>query len=131
VDSKVCHYMAVDLDPETGLPMGPARLFSDSSNEPGVVDGSVMDRNGTIWNARWGAGEVHSYAPDGSRTGRYAVPMKQVTCPAFIGAKADGLALTSAWEHMDEAARAADPAAGTTLNLGIAVEGVFEPHFKL
>ncbi len=131
VDSKVNHTMAVDLDPETGLPMGPARLFADSSHEAGVADGAVVDRHGTLWNARWGAGEVHTYTPDGTRTGRYAVPMRQVTCPAFIGRNANGLALTSAWEHMDEAARARDPAAGTTLNLGIAVEGRFEPHFKL
>ena len=37
----------------------------------------------------------------------------------------------SAWADMDDAARAADPHAGKTFDLGITVNGRFEPGFKL
>lgn len=131
VDSKVNHYMRFDVNPKTGLPIGEAKLWADTSGQPGDTDGSIMATDGTIWNARWGAGEVHHYSKDGQIAERYAVPMKQVTCPAIFNAKADRIVLTSAWEHMSEEARAADPLAGITFDLGITIQGTFEPAFKL
>ena len=41
------------------------------------------------------------------------------------------LLVTSAWADMDAAARSADPHAGQTFELGIAVKGRFEPSFAL
>jgi len=131
VDSAVNHIMRVPLDPNTGLPTGEATVFSDQSGEPGDVDGSVCDADGLIWNARWGQGAVDVYAPDGTRLRRYLVPATQSSCPAFIGTKADRLMVTSAWQDMDDAARAADPLAGQTFDLGIAVNGRFEPAYRL
>ncbi len=131
VDSAVNHIMRVDLDPETGLPTGDATVFSDQSGNPGDVDGAVCDADGLIWNARWGQGAVDVYTPDGTRISRYAVPATQSSCPAFIGAKADRLLVTSAWQDMDDAARAGDPNAGKTFELGITVKGRFEPAYKL
>jgi sugar lactone lactonase YvrE len=131
VDSKVNHYMQFDVNPETGLPKGPARLWADTSSLPGSTDGSVMAKDGTIWNARWGAGEVHHYAADGTVAERYAVPMKQVTCPAIYGSGANRLFLTSAWEHMTDDQRAADPLNGTSFDLGVTISGQFEPAFRV
>jgi sugar lactone lactonase len=131
VDSAVNHIMRVDLDPETGLPVGDAIIFSDQSGEPGDVDGSVCDADGLIWNARWGQGAIEVYRPDGTKIKRYEVPATQTSCPAFIGAKADRLMVTSAWQDMDDGARRADPNAGKTFELGIAVKGKFEPAYKL
>lgn len=130
VDSAVNHIMKVALDPETGLPAGDARVLSDQSGNPGDVDGSVCDADGLIWNARWGQGAVDVYKPDGTKIARYAVPAKQSSCPAFIGAKADRLLVTSAWQDMDAGARAADPNAGQTFELGISVKGRFEPIYR-
>jgi sugar lactone lactonase YvrE len=131
VDSAINHIMRVDLDPATGLPTGDATVFSDQSGNPGDVDGSVCDADGRIWNARWGQGAVDVYTPDGTRIARHAVPATQSSCPAFIGAKADRLLVTSAWQDMDDAARKADPNAGKTFELGITVKGRFEPAYKL
>lgn len=131
VDSAVNHIMQVPLDPESGLATGEAVLFSDQSGEAGAVDGSVCDADGLIYNARWGEGAVDVYAPDGTRLRRYAVPATQTSCPAFIGAHADRLMVTSAWQDMDDSARAADPLAGQTFDLGIAVKGRFEPAYRL
>jgi sugar lactone lactonase YvrE len=131
VDSAVNHIMKVALDPETGLPTGDASVFNDQSGNPGDVDGSVCDADGLIWNARWGQGAVDVYKPDGTKIARYAVPATQSSCPAFIGAKADRLLVTSAWQDMDAEARAADPNAGQTFELGLSVKGRFEPIFRL
>jgi sugar lactone lactonase len=130
VDSAVNHIMKVALDPETGLPAGDASILSDQSGNPGDVDGSVCDADGLIWNARWGQGAVDVYTPDGTRIARYAVPATQSSCPAFIGAKADRLLVTSAWQDMDAEARAADPNAGKTFELGVSVKGRFEPVYR-
>ncbi len=123
--------MKVALDPQTGLPAGEPDMLSDESGAPGGVDGSVCDADGLIWNARWGAGAVEVYRPDGTKVARHLVPASQASCPAFIGEKADRLLVTSAWADMDAAARRADPRAGQTFELGIAVKGRFEPSFAL
>ncbi|WP_026618446.1 sugar lactone lactonase [Ensifer sp. WSM1721] len=130
-DTDVNHLMRVDIDPATALPTGDPVLLSDESAKPGGVDGAVCDADGLIWNARWGAGAVEVYKPDGRKVARYAVPATQPSCPAFVGAKADRLLVTSAWQDMDDAARAADPDAGKTFELGIEVKGRFEPAFRL
>lgn len=130
-DSAVNHFMRVAVDPATGLPAGAPAILSDESGSPGDIDGAVCDADGLIWNARWGAGTIDVYRPDGAKISRYAVPVVQPSCPAFIGAKADRLLITSAWQGMDEAGRAVDIHAGRTLELGIAVRGRFEPAFRL
>lgn len=131
VDTDVNHLMRVDIDPETGLPTGEPALLSDQSHEPGGVDGSICDADGLIWNARWGSGTVDVYKPDGTMIRRHAIPARQASCPAFIGPRADRVLVTTAWENMDAAARNADPAAGHTFELGVSVNGRFEPCFKL
>lgn len=130
-DTEVNHLMRVDIDPATALPTGDPVLLSDENTTPGGVDGAVCDADGQIWNARWGAGAVEVYKPDGQKVARYAVPATQPSCPAFIGSNADRLLVTSAYQDMDDAARAADPDAGKTFELGIAVRGRFEPAFLL
>jgi sugar lactone lactonase YvrE len=130
-DTDVNHLMRVALDPKTGLPVGTPEILSDESGTPGGVDGAVCDADGLIWNARWGANAVDVYTPDGTKIARHLVPASQTSCPAFIGGKADRLAVTSAWQDMDAAARLADPNAGRTFELGIVVKGHFEPKFAL
>lgn len=130
-DSAVNHFMRVAVDPTTGLPVGAPEILSDESGSPGDIDGAVCDADGLIWNARWGAGTIDVYRPDGTKIRRHAVPVTQPSCPAFVGAKADRLLVTSAWQGMDQAGRASDIHAGRTLELGVTVRGRFEPAFRL
>lgn len=110
VDTRVNRLMKVAVDVATGLPSAEASVFVDGSTEPGGMDGSVCDARGHIWNARWGQAALDHYDANGKRIERFLLPAKQTTCPAFIG---NGrIAVTSAWEGMDEAARASDPQAG-------------------
>ncbi len=130
-DTKVNKLMKVPLDPQTGLPVGPSTVFVDSSGVAGGIDGSVCDAQGHIWNARWGIGAVDRYDPQGNHVERYMVPAGQTTCPAFIGPDASRLLVTSAREHLDDAAIAANPSHGQTFELGIEVQGAFEPTYRL
>ncbi|GLR24578.1 gluconolactonase [Ciceribacter naphthalenivorans] len=131
VDSRVNILMRVPVSPTTGLPTGQAEPFIDGRDRPGVFDGSVCDANGDIWNARWGGGGVDRYDPAGRHLARYDMPAERVTCPAFFGPRADRLMITSCWEGLDAAGRTADPLAGATFELGVAVEGRIEPAFQL
>ena len=130
-DTRVSQLMRVLVDPETGLPTGEPIVMVDSMEDPGGLDGSVCDADGYIWNARWGSGFVDKYSPDGLRIERYRVPAMQPSCPAFIGKNADRLAVTTAWEGLDDEARSMQPQAGALLELGLTVKGVFDPKYKL
>jgi sugar lactone lactonase len=120
----------VALDPATGLPSGaPERLLQHSG--VGSLDGAVVDADGRIWNACWGGGCIDVYSPQGRHLRRLRVPARQSSCPAFVGADLSRLLVTSAWQDMDEAARAEDPEHGRTFLMEVAARGRPEPDVKL
>jgi sugar lactone lactonase YvrE len=135
-DGTIAHYtdtstgllMRVACDAATGLPIGEPKVFVDHRSAKGYVDGSVVDRDGVLWNAVWGGKALKAYAPDGTLLRTVAMPVTQPSCPAFVGAKADRLAVTSAWKGKDDKQRQLDPQAGMTFLLDIPVNGRFEPR---
>jgi len=118
----------VACDPATGLPKGDLGVFADTHRSDGWVDGSVVDADGVLWNARWGAARVDAWSPDGQLIRSIAVPAKQSSCTAFVGPNASRIAVTSAWKGMSAEARAADPDGGKTFLLDVEVRGRFEPN---
>lgn len=82
----------------------------------GIPDGLVVDADGCLWVAFWGGRAVRRYAPDGSLLATLEVPVSQPSCPAFGGAGLGDLYVTTAWEDMPEAQRAAEPLAGHVLH---------------
>jgi len=120
--------MRVACDPATGLPVGESKVFVDHRSSKGYIDGSVVDRDGVLWNAVWGGKAVKAYSPDGTLLREIAMPATQASCPAFVGAKADRLAVTSAWKGKDDKQRKLDPQAGMTFLIDIPVNGRFEPR---
>jgi sugar lactone lactonase YvrE len=127
--SKAGTIWRIPTDPATGLPAGDAAVFVKGGD--GGPDGAVMDADGLLWNARWGASALHAYDRDGRLVRTVAMPAKQCSCPAFVGPAADRLLVTSAQEGMDPAARAADPLAGQTFLLDLPVRGRFDPPVRL
>ena len=109
-DTSTGLLMRVACDPATGLPAGEPKVFVDHRSSKGYVDGSVVDRDGVLWNAVWGGKAVKAYSPDGTLLREVAMPVTQSSCPAFVGAKADRLAVTSAWKGKDDEAAQARPA---------------------
>ena len=121
----------VALDPETGLPTGEPSVFVPAGAFAGGPDGAVTDAEGNVWNARWGAGRLEVFTPDGKHLRSLSVPARQPSCPAFTGRHLDQLLVTTAYEGMDEAARAGDPNAGRTFIVQAGVRGVAEPRLRL
>jgi sugar lactone lactonase YvrE len=130
-DTAVNLLMRVGCDPRTGLPTGEPSVFYDQRKDKGGLDGSVVDADGVLWNARWGAASLDAYSPDGKRIRSIPMPARQSSCPAFVGAKADRIAVTSAWQGYDEAARTRDPQAGKTFLVELPVDGRHEPRVLL
>ena len=121
----------VPLDPRTGLPTGePATLYDHRGGEGGL-DGAAVDAEGRIWCARWGASAIDAYSPEGTRLRTLPVPVTRPSCPTFAGPSLDRLIVTSAYEGMDAAERAADPEHGRTFVLTLDVRGLLEPAFRL
>lgn len=130
-DTQTDRLMRVSIDPLTALPAGEPVLLLDHSAEEGGLDGAVVDAEGRIWSACWGGGRIDVYTSEARHLKSYAVPAGQTSCPAFVGAKADRLLVTSAAQGLDEAARAKDRMAGFTFLLDIAVKGRFEPKMAI
>ena len=125
-DTAVGQIMRVACDARTGLPEGEPKVFAESQGA-GSFDGSVLDADGTLWNARWGEGRLDAYTPDGKLVEQVPLPVSQPSCPAFVGKHADRLAVTSAWIDLSDDARDAEPDAGRTFLIDLPVKGRPEP----
>lgn len=100
-DTRTRRIMRQALDQETGWPRGAPETFVDLRAERLNPDGSVVDSEGCVWNAQWGAGRVARYAPDGVFLSAVEIPASQATCPAFGGADLKALYITSAADKTD------------------------------
>ena len=129
-DTDTNRMMHVDIDPDTGLPIGEAAVLFEYHGKGGL-DGSVCDADGTIWNARWGGGCIDAYSPEGKHLISLTVPAGQTTCPAFVGDNADRLLVTTAMQGLSAEQLAADKNAGSTFLLDHPVKGRFEPDYIL
>jgi sugar lactone lactonase YvrE len=127
-DTATNRILRVACDPRTGLPAGEPSLFFDNTVGPGHVDGAVTDADGNLWNARWGGAAIVCHAPDGRIVQSVELPTRQTSCPAFIPG---GIAVTSAWQGMGPKKREADPQAGFTFRVSVAVRPKYEPDVLL
>lgn len=106
-DGKTAFYTDTDraiiwkqaLDSE-GWPQGAAEAYIDLVAEGLRPDGAVVDSQGNLWSAQWGAGRVACYGPDGVFLRAVDLPASQTSCPAFIGAGLDRMIVTSAAEGL-------------------------------
>ncbi|MEP3048040.1 MAG: SMP-30/gluconolactonase/LRE family protein [Roseibium sp.] len=90
---KTIQKVALDSD---GWPVGQPELFVDLSPENINPDGSVVDADGYLWNAQWGAHRVARYSPEGKFIEAITFPATQITCPSFGSADLKTLFATSA-----------------------------------
>lgn len=63
-----------DLDPKRAR-------FIDISSEAYVPDGAVVDDEGCLWNAQWGAARVARYSPEGNLLSTVDIAASQASCP--------------------------------------------------
>jgi sugar lactone lactonase YvrE len=94
-DTRKRKILRVALDDE-GYPDGKPALFADLTEAELNPDGAVVDAEGNLWVAQWGAGRVACYGPDGALLRAIAVPGVQASCPAFGGPGLSTLFVTTA-----------------------------------
>lgn len=124
-DTPTRQIMKVPLNSSDGWPAGNPEVFVDLNQGKRNPDGSVVDSEGCLWNAQWGAGQVARYASDGTLMGTYDVPAAQATCPAFGGPDLETVFVTSAAQGRDGAPH------GQTFRFAAGVKGQREHRIIL
>ncbi len=123
---RLCLY-AYDFDGSAGT-LSHKRVFAEAFG-PGFPDGSSVDAEGCIWNARWEGQCLIRLRPDGSVDRKIDMPMRRPTSCCFGGPDLKTLYITSAYHGMTDAERAADPLSGALLAMSVDVPGLPLPVF--
>jgi sugar lactone lactonase YvrE len=111
-----------DYDLRTGRIANERPFFTGFDR--GGPDGSAMDREGYLWNARWGGGCVVRVAPSGEVDRIVEMPVTNITTCTFGGPQLKTLFITSA-ERSDERL------SGSLYTLQVDVPGLPENRFRL
>lgn len=104
---------AYDFDAEAGVVSN--RRVHFEGFDRGVPDGSCIDEDGCLWNARYGGGCIVRVTPAGKVDRVIDLPVTNATSCAFGGSAGDTLFVTSSRVGIDPAARAANPSEGAVL----------------
>jgi sugar lactone lactonase YvrE len=104
-------------------------IFFPKDDAPGVPDGSAIDEEGYLWNARWDGGCVIRISPDGKLDCIVEVPALRPTSCAFGGADMKTLYITSAALGSSASADSADMG-GAVFSIEVEVAGSKIPRFQ-
>ncbi|MEX0351565.1 MAG: SMP-30/gluconolactonase/LRE family protein [Paracoccaceae bacterium] len=113
-DTTSGQVMRQQLDAETGWPEGEPRVFLDLRVDGLNPDGAVVDVDGNVWIAQWGANRVAAYSPLGTFIKAVRFAGRHTSCPGFGGPEFRDLYCTTAREGIDEAVLQAEPENGMT-----------------
>jgi len=119
---------AYDYDPESGT-LGARRKFAVPADLPGFPDGSAVDSEGYLWNARWDGWCLVRFAPEGRVDRIVELPVQRPTCCAFGPPGSTTLYVTSAAFDLKPDELAKQPWAGGLLALEVGVTGLPRPPF--
>lgn len=106
-----------------GWPKGAWDTFLDLSAEDLNPDGAVVDAEGRIWIAQWGASRVACYGPGKNLVEEIYLPVPQPSCPAFGGPDLSRLFVTTARQDLGEAELEAAPLSGQTFCIETSTKG--------
>lgn len=121
-DTVTRRIMKVALDAQ-GWPDAEPEVFLDFEAEALNPDGAVVDADGALWVAQWGAARVAAYGPDGRFLRAVAVGAPHASCPAFGGAGLTTLHCTTAQEGMTPGQLREWPLSGQTFAAEVVARG--------
>ncbi|MGH6934513.1 MAG: SMP-30/gluconolactonase/LRE family protein [Dongiaceae bacterium] len=104
------------------------RVFG-KTREYGYPDGSTIDSQGFLWNARWDGGCLIRWAPDGTIDRIVKLPCRRVTSCIFGGPHLDVLYVTTVRYGLSEAELAEQPLAGGIFAVDAGVKGLPDGQF--
>ncbi len=117
-DSLQPRISCCDYDPHTAA-VSNTRVLVELDHPQASPDGSIVDAEGHLWNAQWGASQVVRYRPDGQVDRIVAVPVTQPSCCTIGGERFDQLYITSARAELGEATLAWMPTSGGIFQLSL------------
>lgn len=115
---------AYPYDPTTGEIGSGSQHFSGFDR--GLPDGSTIDRDGFVWNCRFGGGCIVRVAPDGSIDRIIEMPVKNITTCTFGGPDLSTLFVTTASMMKAET----DRLAGSLYAIRTETSGLPENRFR-
>jgi L-arabinonolactonase len=111
-DTPTRRILQCDYDAESAQAAN-IRLFAAVEDAGAFPDGSIVDRNGCLWNAQWGAGRVVQYSSDGRMLRSLRLAVKNPTCLAFGGVQLERLTVTTSRLEMNNEELRQMPHAGS------------------
>lgn len=108
--------------------LGDRRVFSDEKL-PGYCDGSTIDAEGYLWNARFAGSCLIRFAPDGRVDRRIELPLTNPTCCCFGGPDLKTLYVTSARFGLSRDQLARNPIEGALLAIATDIPGTPSARF--
>ncbi len=115
-DSLAGEILQCDYEAESAQ-VANIRRFARVDDPKASPDGSVIDAEGCLWNAQWGASQVVRYDPEGQLMQRHALPVSQPSCPALGGPDGDQLCVSTARTGLSRAELQIQPLAGSLFGL--------------
>jgi L-arabinonolactonase len=128
-DSRSNLIFAYDYDRSSG-DISNRRVFADTSAMAGECDGSSVDADGYLWNARFGGGCILRFAPDGSLDRKIDLPVTRIAHLAFGGSDLKTIYVTTARFRMKPEEIEAEPWAGGLLAMDSDVAGLPEGQYR-
>jgi L-arabinonolactonase len=128
-DSLERRIMRCDYDADEAK-VANIREFVRFAGHQGLPDGSVVDADGCLWNAEWGAAMVRRYTPHARIDRQIEIPVKNPTCVAFGGSRLDELYVTSSRQQMSVEELERTPHAGGVYRVFPGVTGIPDQKFK-
>ena len=119
IDSTTQRIDVLDFDRASGA-VANRRPFTAIAEGDGTPDGLALDDEGGVWVALFGGGEVRRFGPDGSLSGRVAVPADNVTACCFVGSR---LFITTASVDVPPERAHLQPLAGSLFALEVPFSG--------
>ncbi|WP_187428815.1 6-deoxy-6-sulfogluconolactonase [Roseobacter fucihabitans] len=129
-DTADARLMTAPLDRE-GWPAGTPSVLIDFRTDKLNPDGAVVDQNGALWIAQWGAARVAVYSHEGVFQHSLPIPPTQTTCPAFGGEDMTTLFVTTAMQGIDPERLRLEHWHGQTFAIPGAGAGIAEPQVLL
>lgn len=127
-DSAGHEILAFDYVAEDAM-VSNRRVFASLGPKDGKPDGSCIDADGGLWNARFSGGSVAHYGADGRPVLKIMLPVSQITCCCFGGPNLDRLYITSARENYTQDQIDAEPLSGGIFVVEPGQTGIEESWF--
>lgn len=117
-----------DFDGDTGDASNKRLFFED--HERGIPDGSSVDVDGCLWNARWDGGAVLRITPTGKLDRSVTLPIPRPTSCMFGGAYLEILYVTSARNGLTAAQLQEYPLSGSVFAIHGLGQGLAVPRMR-